>query len=204
MKKDLHFFASLALVLLFNTTFLFSQSIPDFQVNENASLDGSEQSGCAIAGNATGNYIVTWKDKRNGADFDIYAQIYLNDGTPSGPNFRVNDDSASAWQERPSVGIDPNGNFVIAWIDRRNNYQEWDIYAQRFSGDGTALGNNFRVNDDLSDEHQEYPTVAMNSSGDFVIVWLDLRNGNWDIYAQRYSNNGTALESNFKINDDNN
>jgi len=48
-----------------------------------------------------------------------------------------------------SISSDANGNFIIAWTDHRNGSS--DIYAQRYSSDGTPLGNNFRVNDDSTD-----------------------------------------------------
>nr|NQU93349.1 hypothetical protein [Bacteroidota bacterium] len=201
MKNKLHILITLTLTFLFSTL-LIAQPIPDFQVNENASPDGSEQSECAIAGDASGNYIVTWKDRRNGSDFDIYAQIYLNDGTPSGTNFRVNDDSVSTWQERPSVGVDPYGNFVIVWIDRRNSYQDKDIYAQRFSADGTPLGNNFRVNDDPGNSFPEQPDISVSTSGKIIISWEDRRNGNRDIWAQRYLADGSLVGDNFMVSDD--
>jgi hypothetical protein len=35
-----------------------------------------------------------------------------------------------------------------------------------------------------------------------VITWHDFRNGNADIYAQRYSSLGVALDTNFRINTD--
>jgi len=201
MKNKLFIFSILTIFLLINYFPANAQNIPDFLVNEQTCIDGSEQSHPDIDGDGNGNYVVTWIDQRSGYSFDIYAQIYLSDGTTLGDNFKVTDVNENATQYNPSVAVDPNLNFVITWIDKRNA-GEWDIYAQRFSNDGTALGSNFKVSDDQSGEEQEDPAVSIDSSGNFVIVWSDERNGDWDIYAQRYLYDGTPIGNNFKINDD--
>jgi len=200
MKNKLLIICILTLPLIFNYHPANSQNIPDFLVNEQISLDGSEQSTPYIDGDGNGNYVITWKDKRNGRDFDIYAQIYLSNGTTLGNNLKVSDDGGTTSQYRPAIAVDPNLNFVITWLDKRHGH--WDIYAQRFSNDGTALGSNFKVNDDQGSEEQEHPSVSIDSCGNFVIIWADERTGDYDIYAQRFSNTGIALGGNFKINDD--
>jgi len=204
MKTKLLLFCVLLLSILLNVIPATSQNIPDFLVNEQGSIDGSQQTTPYIDGDGNGNYVLTWKDKRNGSDFNIFAQIYLSDGTPSGDNFKVNDDAGTALQYRPAVAVDPNLNFVIAWIDRRNGNPntDWDVYAQRFSENGTALGNNFKVNEEQETGEKDHPSVSIDSCGNFVIVWADKRNGEWDIYAQRFLNDGTVQGENFKINDD--
>ena len=123
-----------------------------------------------------------------------------------GSNFKVSDDQGIARQRLPSISVDGNGNFIITWVDERYSTED-DIYAQRYSSDGTALGNNFKVNDDSGITEQFYPEISADDSGNFIIVWKDLRNRifcnfNWDIFAQRYSSDGTALGNNFKVNDD--
>ena len=204
MKNKLLFICILSLSLLFDIIPASAQNIPDFLVNEQGSINGAKQSTPSIDGDGNGNYVITWQDKRNGSNFDIFSQIYLSNDTTSEYNFKVNDDGGIADQTCPAIAVDPNLNFVIAWVDKRNgDWNVWDVYAQRFSNDGIALGNNFKVNDDTGVEKKDHINVSIDSCGNFVIVWSDERNEDWDIYAQRFSNDGTALESNFKINDDN-
>ena len=201
MKNKLFIYSILTIFLIINYFPVSAQNIPDFLVNEQISVDGSEQSTPYIDGDGNGNYVITWKDDRSGTNFDIYAQIYLSDGTTLGDNFKVNDSNETYAQYFPVVAVDPNLNFVIAWLDKRNPW-EWNVYAQRFSNDGTALGDNFKVNADTTNADQEYPSISIDSCGNFVIVWADERNGEWDIYAQRYLNDGSTVGDNFKINDD--
>ncbi|MBI9038751.1 MAG: T9SS type A sorting domain-containing protein [Bacteroidales bacterium] len=204
MKNKLLITCILTLFIIFNYIPANTQNIPDFLVNEQIIVDGSKQETPDIAGDGNGNYVITWMDGRIEWNFDIYAQIYLSDGTTLGNNFKVNDDeggSGSGSQYGPDIAVDPNLNFVITWIDKRNTW-EWDVYAQRFSNDGTALGDNFKVNSDTTDIEQENPSVSIDSCGNFVIVWADKRNDEWDIYAQRFLNDGSAAGDNFKINDE--
>ncbi|MFC2085525.1 hypothetical protein ACFLS9_10735, partial [Bacteroidota bacterium] len=174
--------------------------IPDFQVNENAGQNGADQFSPSISADGSGNFIMAWRDERNG-DPDIYAQRFSSDGTPLGANLKVNDDDGSALQWRSSISSDSSGSFVITWEDGRNGGYR-DIYAQRYSSDGTPLGANLKVNDDQENTSQYYPSVSVDGSGNFVIAWTDSRNVGFDTYAQRYSNDGTALGANFKVNDD--
>lgn len=167
----------------------------NFKVNENEE-SASHYVPPSISTGDSGNFVITWADRRNG-DGDIYAQRYLSDGTTLGINFKVNDDEENAPQVYPSIEADGSGNFVITWQDYRNG--DYDIYTQRYSSDGTAEGSNFKVNDDEGSAYQQYPSISMDGTGNFAITWVD--NGDGDIYTQRYSSDGTAVGSNFKVND---
>jgi hypothetical protein len=186
-----------------NETNMRNAIIPDFQVNENSAFSPSPQEDPAISADGSGNYIITWQDGRNGyngnvsTNSDIYAQQYSSDGTALGSNFKVNDDQGDASQSSPSISADDSGNFIITWTDDRNG--NWDIYAQRYSSNGTAMGSNFMVNDDTDSAGQCHTSISADSSGNFAITWRDERCGEEDIYAQRYSSDGNPLDSNFRV-----
>ena len=174
--------------------------IQDFQVNENAGPNGARQYTPAVAVDGSGSFIVVWEDRRN-IDGDIYARRYAADGTPLGANFRVNDDSGGAGQRSPAVAVDGSGNVVVVWTDERSD-PNGDIYAQRYAADGSPLGANFRVNDDSGGARQWSPAVAVDGSGNVAVVWTDGRQGDRDIYGQRFASDGGPLGVNFRINDD--
>ncbi len=170
----------------------------NFPVNDD--VGSAWQFSPAIAMDGSGNFVITWEDYRDGKG-DIYAQRCDSSGAPLDSNFKVNDDAGSAYRAFPAIAIDGFSNFVITWEDERNG--DGDIYAQRYDSSGTLLGSNFQVNDDTgSADWWSHPAIAMDDSGDFIITWGDKRNGNWDIYAQRYKSSGTPLGFNFKVNDD--
>lgn len=169
----------------------------DFLVNDD---DGSEdQFVPSIAMDEAGNFVIVWYDFRN-AHWDIYFQRYNAAGTSLGVNTKVNDDTQDASQEHPSISMDATGNFVIAWSDNRNEH--YDIYFQRFTSTGGALGDNIKVNDDAGTAKQWDPSISMDAAGDFTIVWIDERNVDRDIYFQKYTSNGGAFGVNTKVNDD--
>jgi hypothetical protein len=169
----------------------------NFKVNDDAGT--ASQADPDIAMDGFGNFAITWHDYRNG-NYDIYAQRYDFSGTPLGSNFKVNDDAETASQGHPAIAMNDSGNFTVTWSDRRND--NGDIYGQRYDSSGTPLGSNFKVNDDVGTASQFWPDIAMDGSCNFVIVWYDNHNDNYDIYAQRYDSSGAPLDSNFKVNDD--
>ncbi|MCF2148535.1 putative Ig domain-containing protein [Desmonostoc muscorum LEGE 12446] len=101
-------------------------------------------------------------------------------------------------QVNPTVAMDADGDFVIAWT---NNGQNAGIYAQRYNSAGMPQGSEFQVNTSTSDI-QGNPTVAMDADGDFVISWTskDLDGFGYGVYAQRYNNAGEAQGREFQVN----
>ena len=173
----------------------------NFQVNDDAS--SAWQDNPSISADIIGNFVIAWEDERNGQWIgDIYAQRYASNGTALGSNFIVNDDQGNEYQHCPSITTDGGGNFIITWEDARNGGLSPDIYTQRYLSNGTAVGGNFKVNDDAGSARQRTPSISADDNGNFVISWGDDRNGNADIYAQRYASDGTAIDSNFKVNYD--
>ncbi|MDI6766743.1 MAG: T9SS type A sorting domain-containing protein [Bacteroidota bacterium] len=167
------------------------------KVNDNVGTTNNYRPSVAIDGN--GNYVIVWTDGRNG-NYDIYCQCYNSNGIPQGSNIKVNDDIGLSEQVVPSVAIDESGNFVIAWMDGRNGND--DVYYQQYNSSGIKQGSNTKVNDDIGNEDQRYPSIAMNGNGNFVIGWEDARDHNFDIYYQRYDSIGVIQGSNTKANDD--
>jgi len=168
----------------------------NFRVNDVA---GTRDKYCpSVSMDADGDFVICWIDERNKGDYDIYAQRYNSSGDTLDVNFRVNDDAGSSWQVYPSVAMDGDGKFVICWYDERNG--NWDIYAQRYNSLGDTLGGNFRVNDVARTCYNGPPSISMDANGNYVICWEDDRNGDYDIYAQRYYSNGTPLGTNYLVN----
>ena len=63
------------------------------------------------------------------------------------------------------------------------------------------MGSNFKVNDDQGNTNQHSSSVSIDGNGNFTITWRESRNGNSDIYAQRFAIDGSADGGNFKVND---
>jgi hypothetical protein len=168
----------------------------NFRVNDDTT--SSSQWYPIVTCDSIGNFVIVWSDYRNN-NYDVYAQRYDHQANPVGTNFMVHDNLNSD-QSYATVNANRTGNFVVSWMDNRSN--NYDVYAQIFSQSGQPIGNNFQVNDNLDNSFQGYPNLCLHDNDQFVIVWEDERRYNTDIFMQRYSANGTALDTNIRINTD--
>lgn len=168
----------------------------NFRVNDDP-LNYGNQYEPDISYDDSNRFIVTWMDGRDG-NWNIYAQRFYSNGERIGNNFRVTHQESI--QFSPKISCSPEGYSIICWNDRRRN--QWDVYAQIYDPQGQAIGENFRVNNDNGSAQQLLGDVAANRFGEFIVVWTDNRNGNDDVFAQRFDLNGIRLGSEFKLNDD--
>jgi hypothetical protein len=161
-----------------------------------------------------GDVIITWQDKRNGTDYDIYAQ-------------RLNDSGVAQWtangivickeansQYEPSLVADGNGGAVITWQDYRkgadctfdafeahNNNREpvcdekqlndWNIYAQHINSSGRIQWAANGVTVSTSQVDQFKPQAIPDGIGGTIITWraADKENDH-NIYAQCLDSKG--------------
>ena len=172
----------------------------EFQVN---SYTTSSQSAPAIAMDSDGDFVIAWNSYGQagyGAGYDVYAQRYNSAGLAQGSEFRVNTNSGNG-QANPSISMDSNGDFVIAWESVGQDGSGFGIYAKRYDNAGVPQGSEFRVNTHTTDS-QIQSKAAMDSNGNFVIAWRsDFQDGSaGGIYAQRYDNMGVAQGGEFQVN----
>jgi hypothetical protein len=159
------------------------------------------QSNPSIAMNSNGNFVITWDSwVQDGSLGGVYAQRYDSSGNPVGSEFQVNTYTAHS-QGSPSVAMDSNGNFVIAWHTDDLDGDRDAVYTQRYDSSGNPIGSEFQVNT-YTTLDQQYPSVAMDSNGNFVIAWdSDGQDGSMrGVYAQRYDSSGNPVGSEFQVN----
>ncbi|MFK7906288.1 MAG: hypothetical protein AB8B69_14245 [Chitinophagales bacterium] len=210
MKKNNDFYSVhnrfylflITLCTIINFPYLHAQTpIPngnEFQVNTHTS---NNQRGPGIALDEDGNFVVSWgSSEQDGSDSGIYAQLFNKDGSPKGNEFRVNTTTASV-QSGASVGMDRDGDFVIAWQSDGQDGSGFGIYAKQYDKNGNPTSGEFQVNSHTSSS-QVSPSVAMDCDGNFVITWTsDGQDGSGSgIYAQRYNSDGTTNDNEFLVN----
>ena len=170
----------------------------EFRVN---TYTDNEQSNPIAAMDASGNFVVTWgSNVQDGSGWGVYGQRFASDGTALGGEFLVNTYTNSE-QRMPGVAMDTVGNFVVTWGSNVQDGSGWGVYAQRYTSDGTAIGDEFQVNTYTSSSQAE-PAVAMDTDGNFVVAWHSwYQDGSYNgVYAQRYVADGTALGGEFRAN----
>ena len=142
-----------------------------------------------IESDRVGGAIITWQDKRNGTDYDIYAQRVNQGGIVQWAANGVPVCSASGTQSNPKIEPDGAGGVYIGWQDKRNG-NDYDIYANRLNSSGIVQWNT--NGSAVSVESGNQSAVDMTSDGidGVILTWKDDRNGPFDIYFQRADSNG--------------
>jgi hypothetical protein len=112
--------------------------------------------------------------------------------------------SLGSEQDQLAIASYPGRNIVLVWRDAR--FGDGDLRALLFDPSGRQLAQpgspvgDFLVNDDGQAVDQQRPAVAMNSLGQFVVVWTDGRQGSGDIWLQRFEADGSPVGENVKVN----
>jgi len=155
--------------------------MPGYQQNQELIPDG------------TGGGIVVWTDDRSGAANDIYAQRVDGTGIARWETNGIPICTQFNHQDGVRIVSDGAGGAIVAWGDMRGVGGAWDIYAQRVNGDGDTLWAADGIPVDTSWSDQNQPEVVSDGSGGAIIIWIDGRNGDGDIYAQRIDGDGNLL-----------
>ena len=167
---------------------------PEFHVNTMV-LNDQSSADVACQPALNGRCVVVWDDRYDNGQSPgnfVLAQIYDGLGNRIGGEIIV---TFTDGGNQPSVAMDAQGNFVVAWTERLGGINWANIKAQRYFANGTPNGGNISVaSDGLRAEYN--PSVAMDSSGNFVVSYsLAFSSNNTDVLARRYANNGTFLGS---------
>ena len=173
----------------------------------NGTVRGRQETGQAngqsVSTDQDGDFVVVWtSDGTQGSSVGLYATIYSGKNE-AGPAVRVKEVliTSDPTAQNPAIARDGDGDFVVTWAQISSVADdEFDIYAQRFDALGNARGAQFRVND-YTLSSQNFPTVAMDAFGDFVIGWQsqdqesqEIFEGNgYGIYLKRYDAFGRVV-----------
>lgn len=143
-----------------------------------------------LAKDSKGGAIIAWQDerKREGL-YNIYAQRIDKNGSLLWRIDGVAAKSSEGVQTDLDIDSDGEEGAVITWEEYRQNLNAPDIYAQRISGAGNILWTNTGLSVCKAPESQKHPNIATGK--EIIIAWQDSGSGNYDIYAQKSSNDGT-------------
>ena len=167
----------------------------EFRINVHTT---NNQSSPSVAMDASGDFVVAWQSRDQDGSYEgIFARRYQADGTALDANdFQVNTYTTNR-QRNPSVAMDADGDFVVAWQSNGQDGSLYGVFARRYQANGTALdASDFQINTYTTDRQQN-PSVAMDADGDFVVAWESFgqTGGSFSIFMRRYQANGTALDA---------
>ncbi|WP_300435322.1 PKD domain-containing protein, partial [Zoogloea sp.] len=160
-----------------------------------------EQSQPAVATLADGSYVVVWQSyNQDGNAWGVFGQHFTAAGVPVGLEFAIN---SYIWnsQDGVSVAALSGGGYVVAWRSEAQDGSSGGVFAQVFSAQDAALGDEFRVTASTVYD-QTHAAVIGLADGGFVVAFADqTRDGSgYGTYAQRYDASGTPIGSDFLVN----
>jgi hypothetical protein len=168
-----------------------------FQVN---TYTTSNEQGADVSADLNGNFIVVWAQPSPliGSIYDIFGRRYTSDGAPLTAPFQINT-YTTAFQFDPAVARSATGEFVVVWSSQKQFGSYNDIVGQRFTGAGSPLGGEFRIDATTTEDHGN-PAVAATTGLGFVVVWQSSTGGFSNVFGRRYDSSGAALTAPFRVN----
>ena len=145
-----------------------------------------------ICSNEDDGAIIVWRDRRDEpSGGDIYAQRFHKDGDRQWTANGTAVCTAINLQSKPEICSDGLGGAFITWVDERKGDPK--IYIQRVTELAfKPFGENGTEIEPLGVVQSEAKICSDGVNGAFI-VWVDDKNGNDDIFAQRIDKNGTLL-----------
>ncbi len=129
--------------------------------------------------------------------WDRYIQMYDNFGSPVTGIFEGPLQNFNA-----TKSLNENDILIVT----RDEYQR-RLEGVIYHVDQNSYSERFRIDDDTTTLNTRGGSdIAVNQSGDFIVVWKDSRNDYnnlydvSDVYAQRFDNTAQSIGSNFKVN----
>jgi len=173
------------------------------QVNPTAAMD------------ADGDFVVVWTGNGNQPgqvdNTGVFFQRFDRFGNRQGNETRVNVTTADV-QELASVGMDPNGNFVVVWGARNHpgDFFQFGVYGRAYDANGNPTGGEFQVNSDFGDltppfrhitGNQFAPDVDLDDNGNFVVTYTDdTFDVGRDVWARLFNANANPIGPEFRVN----
>lgn len=157
--------------------------------------------------------VVTWSEpSQNG---DVVAQRFNLLGVAQGPLINVGSRIGISAQPIPTVELDPDGGFVIAWQgfapEINSSNLSTVVRARIFEADGSPRTDVFRVDQPFATNltaatFRSWPEVAFDGKGHFMVGWHSFNaDGNqFGILTRTYYADGTPLGNQRRLNLDGN
>jgi hypothetical protein len=144
-----------------------------------------------ITFDGSGGAIITWLDRRDESNYNIFAQRVDASGAVRWNTNGIALCTEAQYQQFPAIVSDGAGGAIVTWEDFRSG--NWDVYGQRVDSSGAIQwgANGIVISTAMID--QRSPQIISDDAGGAIITWYDYRGGNsWDVYAQRVNASGNC------------
>jgi len=141
-----------------------------------------------VALSNSGQAIVVWIEQS--ATHSIWSRHFPADGNqPVLLSKKINESPNFTSLTRPSIYIDSAGNYIIAWDGHSQNHNEDDVYIRSYHWTHAPWHDQYLASN-TEPGAQRNPTVAMNDTGEFVVLWegdSNIEGMKRDISGQRFA-----------------
>ncbi|MCB0284728.1 MAG: T9SS type A sorting domain-containing protein, partial [Calditrichaeota bacterium] len=147
-----------------------------------------------------GNILFVWESLNQDGpyQYNVYGKMINIDGAPIKNTFLVFQDTLRHRQRYPKCATDNNNSFLITWTEEASDKP--GIYCRRFTINGDASGERFKVDDDNLNFPGRYPAIAVKNDGNYLITWSNRIDENKALLGQLVSDQDEKKGLNFFIN----
>lgn len=148
-----------------------------------------------------GSFVVVWASYGSPGSDDssssVQGQRFDSIGQALGQQFQVNS-YTSGTQRRPAVDHRDDGSFLIVW-EGNGGAPTSTIQGQRYDDAGLPVDGEQVIS--AATTHGEWPSVAVNANGEYVVAWAGGYAGTFNegVSGQIMSPSGVLLEERFVI-----
>ena len=132
----------------------------------------------------------------DGDEYSVQARIFDLNGSWIGPGFRVNDFTRVNSNSLP-ISI-PDGGFAVVFQSQFQDGNGIGTFLKFFDNTGQVISDEILVNTNVDGNQPISHSSSVKSldilpTGELVVVWQSDASGNYDIYAQKFNQNGTKI-----------
>ncbi len=148
------------------------------------------------------NSCYVWADKRDG-DWNIYGRLWGRKPEALSNSFMINEkDKVLRDQKAPDMAGKTGEYVFVVWQDSISKEPYWQIYGRKMRPSGEPMSDQFLINRVVA-RNAKFPKIAINpKTQEFVVVWQDDRNGDWDIYGRVFDADCKPLSDDVRICED--
>jgi BNR repeat-like domain len=132
-----------------------------------------------IAVTSSGKLHVAWSDDTPG-----HYEIYHKKSEDGGANWSAS--RRLTWTADPSydpfIAADSMGNIHVVW--EKGTVGNYDIFYKKSTDGGATWTTTQNLVSNWADSHE--PAIAVDTSDNLHMVWVDCRSGNWEIYYKKF------------------
>ncbi|WP_170958806.1 LamG-like jellyroll fold domain-containing protein [Magnetospirillum sp. 15-1] len=152
---------------------------------------------CGATTLSNGSVVVMWRATDEVGSDGVFARIIDSSGGMGGL-IQLNSLTPGTQNSGNVVAL-ANGGFAAIWHSDPGLPNTYDVYCRVFSPTGVPLNTPETLVNTTTTGWQAYPAITALPDGGFLAVWDNGASGNHQVFAQRFSDTGQVVGSEFAV-----